>query len=176
MDTPRRILLLLSLLSAIALSACCAGDATFGSHDLVPKPTRIIADEETGTFEVETDGEVEVSKLPDSLAVFTKVDGQLTEGIILRPGTSLHARCFIEKSRPELLRAVLPAAVIWSESSDPRVSHTYQGPWAPALLRVSVLDKVLQEPLECRAVLVRPGGTVQLRGLGAVMPSSIMAD
>lgn len=42
-----------------------------GTERLYPWPTRIVADEEAGTFVVETDGMVEVAKLPDTVSVCT---------------------------------------------------------------------------------------------------------
>lgn len=170
------ILLLMSVLATVCLVACRANDGTPGPHDLVPKPTRIIADEETGTFEVETDGEVEVGKLPDTLSVFTKANGQITEGVFLRPGSKLHSRCYIKVSGHERVRVLLPAAVIWVPTSDLTVANSFTGPWASVVFCVSVDDHVLREFLECHAVLVRPGATVHLHGLGSVMPEWIRAD
>lgn len=149
-------------LTWVSLGGCAS------TERLYAKPTRIVADEESGTFVVETDGMVEVAKLPDTVSVYTKVNGTLTEGIVLHPGSKLHQRCFIRDIGESRLVVYLPALVMPYPTDDPALSKSYAARWSEGLFGVQVYDRIVREPIQCRTPVVKPGSACKLGRLGAV--------
>lgn len=159
----------IGILGGAAVALACANLVGCAATErLFPNPTRIVADEETGTFVVETDGMVEVAELPDTVSVYTKVNGTLVEGIVLHPGTKLHQRCFIRETEQRRLVVYLPALVMPYPTEDPALANSYAGRWSEGLFGVKVYDRIVREPIECHTPVVKPGSACKLRGLGAV--------